>query len=179
MIYITSDHHFYHKNIIKYENRPFESLDHMHEYMIDKWNKTITKYDTVYHLGDFLFGNKEQAKAIVSQLNGKIILVKGNHDRHKSAKWWRDCGFSDVIDGGIILDEYWLLSHEPMYITETMPYINIHGHTHSMKMNGLSHYNVCVEHHDYTPIRFDSIIKFIQDGNRTSLQKDEDVQYED
>lgn len=157
MIYLTSDTHFNHKKIMEYENRPFESVEEMNKILIENWNKTVSNKDTIYHLGDFAWGNQETIKSIVNKLNGYKILIKGNHDRGHSKLWWHDVGFNDVIDGGIILEEFYLLSHEPMYMNSHMPYVNIHGHLHSNKMEGNQYYNVGVELHEYKPIIFDKI----------------------
>ena len=76
-----SDTHFGHTNIIPYCDRPFVSVEQMNRYMIQQWNSVVKKNDTVYHLGDFsLCISPEEVKDIVSQLNGNIRLVKGNHD---------------------------------------------------------------------------------------------------
>ena len=52
MIFFTSDHHFYHTNIIKYCQRPFQSVEEMNEVMVERWNAVVGKNDTVYYLGD-------------------------------------------------------------------------------------------------------------------------------
>jgi len=77
--YFTSDTHFGHKNIIGYTNRPYKSVFDMDEDIIKNWNNTISKTDLVFHLGDFSF----QSDLYVHRLNGKIILIKGNHDNNK------------------------------------------------------------------------------------------------
>ena len=53
MLYFSSDHHFFHANVIRYCNRPFGSVQEMNEALILNWNKTVTNDDIVYHLGDF------------------------------------------------------------------------------------------------------------------------------
>ncbi len=106
MIYLISDTHFNHKNIIGYENRPFDSVEEMNQQLIANWNKMISNKDTIYHLGDFASGNYDEVKTIADQLNGYKILIKGNHDRNHSKSWWHRIGFDDVIDGGIILDNF-------------------------------------------------------------------------
>jgi len=159
MIYIISDTHFNHKNIIDYSHRPFNSVEDMNAQMINNWNKVVSNKDTIYHLGDFSWGNKEFVSSIVSKLNGEKILIKGNHDKH-SAKWYRECGFDTVVNGGIILDEFYLLSHRPMFMTDDMPYVNLHGHIHQNNMEGNKYFNVSVEQTNYEPIALDKIKKF-------------------
>ena len=161
MIYLISDTHFNHKNIIKYENRPFNNIEHMNKVLIENWNNAISDKDKVYHLGDFGWGNKETITNLVSRLNGYKILIKGNHDGH-SAKWYHDAGFDDVIDGGIMLDEFYLLTHKPVYSDDVywkhhLPFINIHGHIHSEEVGTDRYVNVSVEHTEYKPILFNVV----------------------
>lgn len=66
-IWLISDTHFNHANILKFTDsrtglpvRPgFESVDHMNEHMIERWNSVVKPGDIVYHLGDVVMGNKE------------------------------------------------------------------------------------------------------------------------
>ncbi len=76
----TADHHLNHFNIIEYCNRPFKDLQEMHTCFITNWNKVVQTKDLVYHLGDFAFGGKGIIKCFVKKLNGRIIMLKGNHD---------------------------------------------------------------------------------------------------
>lgn len=80
MIHFTSDTHFFHKNIIKYSNRPYVSVNDMNEAMIANWNKQVRPTDTVFHLGDFAFATYSQMKSILGRLNGEKHLILGNHD---------------------------------------------------------------------------------------------------
>lgn len=77
-IFFTADHHFGHENIIKFSERPFESLEQMNEELIKRWNEKIGKDDTVYHLGDVSLGKPDFTKEILDRLNGNIHLIKGN-----------------------------------------------------------------------------------------------------
>lgn len=51
------------------------------QWLINKWNETVRKQDTVYFLGDFCLKNKEYAENILRQLKGKKFLIRGNHDK--------------------------------------------------------------------------------------------------
>lgn len=82
--FITSDLHFGHKNIMKFcpENRGhFESVEHMNEEMIRMWNDTVEVGDLTYILGDVAFLPAADAVKILKRLNGRKILIEGNHDR--------------------------------------------------------------------------------------------------
>ena len=93
--YITSDQHFFHKNIIDYENRPYSSVEEMNEDLITKWNSVVTDEDTVFCLGDFALSNKDNIIEIGNRLNGHKVLIKGNHD-HASNITYQKAGFEKV-----------------------------------------------------------------------------------
>lgn len=154
-VYFISDLHFGHKNIIKYENRPFSTLNEMVSHIIKKWNEVVTDNDKVFVLGDVSFLNKEATQNIVKKLKGRKILIKGNHDKGKSDSWWRDVGFSEVIKYPIFYSQFYILSHSPMYAED--PYINIHGHVHGTAPDAKNYFNVGAEKLNYTPISFDDI----------------------
>jgi len=79
--YFTSDHHFSHKNIIKYAKRPFQTVEEMNEFMIEQWNKKVGQQDQVFYLGDFSMSKAyEDIEPIIKRLNGKIYFIVGNHD---------------------------------------------------------------------------------------------------
>lgn len=79
-VHFTSDNHWFHKNIMKYSNRPFTSVEDMTQKMIKLWNKRVNPEDTVYHLGDFAFGRIEKIEELLKQLNGRKRFINGNHD---------------------------------------------------------------------------------------------------
>jgi len=145
-IYITGDHHFYHKNIIKYCNRPFESAEEMNNYMIHKWNHVVSKRDIVYHLGDFAFArNLDQVKIIKDQLKGEIILIPGNHDNiSRLRKSGINVSNSDTIIIGNLA-----LSHRPLENIEN-GFVNVHGHIHEKTTWG-KRINASVDVTDFEP----------------------------
>lgn len=84
-IFFSSDHYFGHENIIKYCNRPFNSVEKMNEEMINRWNSVVNKKDDVFYLGDFSL-SKEYIKSISQKLNGSKFIIPGNHDECHSSK---------------------------------------------------------------------------------------------
>jgi calcineurin-like phosphoesterase family protein len=95
--YIGSDFHFGHNNIMKFcpETRGhFRDINHMHHEMIRMWNDTVMPEDTVYMLGDIAFMAASHAANILRSLNGRKILVKGNHD----SKTVKDKSFAACFD---------------------------------------------------------------------------------
>ena len=168
-IYFIADTHFSDENIIRYENRPFQNAAEMNQKLITKWNSAVNDNDIIYILGDFGADNNESF--ILNQLKGKKYLVKGNHDQH-SNQYYRDAGFIEVYDKPIILNDFWILSHEPMYVNNNMPYANIFGHIHNspmFKTYSSQHYCVSVERTDYTPIAMDEVIKKVQSQNKNEM----------
>ena len=95
-IWITSDTHFNHKNIIAYESRPFASIPEMNAALIENWNKVVAPDDAVIHLGDFALGSANDLDRLVGSLNGHKFLILGNHD-HSSRHRFLDAGFEDVL----------------------------------------------------------------------------------
>ena len=81
-LFFTSDLHFGHARIIEYCNRPFTSVYEMDKALTDNWNNVIAKDDIIIIAGDFCLGGKQMWEKYLSNLNGKKILVEGNHD-HK------------------------------------------------------------------------------------------------
>ena len=163
-IYFIADTHFGEDRILRYENRPFDNARHMDDEMIKRWNKTVDIDDVVYILGDF--GAVGYEAEILSKLNGNKILVKGNHDT-KSNDEYRSYGFKEVYDCPIIIDGFWILSHDALYVNENMPYANLFGHVHNspiIKDYSKQHYCVSVERIDYTPILFDKIKKTVSEA---------------
>lgn len=165
-IYVTSDTHFNHNNIIEYCNRPFNSIEEMNETIIKNWNDTITNDDYVFFLGDFCLGNRENLIELGHKLNGHKILIMGNHDR-VSATAFKDAGFETIHKKGVIVkfDEFDItiqFSHAPKYNDELV-YPNVHGHVHDKAENDAMHFCACLEVNDYKPVLLDDIVKYFRE----------------
>ncbi len=153
-IWLISDTHFNHSNIIKYCDRPYSSTSEMDWDMVEKWNSVVKENDHVYHLGDvYMKASKGYIENLLSKLNGKKRLILGNHDngqdqilhRHfEKIMLWRN--FDKVV-----------LSHIPLR-EESIPgknRINVHGHIHQNKSPDGPYKCVCVEQINYTPINLE------------------------
>lgn len=170
MIYCIADTHFDDENIIKYESRPFTDVYDMNDSLIENINIIVKENDILYIIGDF--GNANYAKDIIKRIICKnIYLIKGNHDiMHND--YYREIGFTEVYDKPIIIEDFCILSHEPLYMNTHMPYINIYGHVHNNP--NYADYSkcgmcVCVERTNYKPISLENIIHFIK-GADTSCE---------
>lgn len=163
-IFMIADTHFGDEAILRYEKRPYVDATKMDEAMIQNWNRIVDAEDTVYHLGDFSVPEREGE--YLSKLNGHKILVKGNHDMLSNQKY-RELGFEEVYDKPVILEQFWILSHEPLYVNENMPYANLFGHVHASPLYhtySKQHYCVSVERIGYGPIAFDEIRKQVKEA---------------
>lgn len=76
----TSDLHFGHANIIRFDHRPFLDVDEMDRFLIQMWNHRVQPEDHVYILGDFCYRNKQPEEWYLRQLKGHKHLIIGNHD---------------------------------------------------------------------------------------------------
>lgn len=105
----------------------------MDEKLIEAWNAVVTPQDTVVHLGDFAFGNESQIHDIAKRLNGRIVLVLGNHDRTAASN--ARCGLQAVKSIEVRSDTglRFLCKHDPRKFTvqeaESHDFL-LHGHLH-------------------------------------------------
>ena len=153
MIYFTADTHFNHKNIIEFCRPLFDGVEEMNELLVSRWNELIGKNDTVYHLGDFGFGDCSE---IIKRLNGKKHLIIGNHE--KSALRLKG-EFEEIVQMKELSETigsacyYITLCHYPMRAWNGSHYGTWHlfGHTHGrFDTYGLS-FDVGVDTHLYYP----------------------------
>lgn len=164
-IWFHSDPHFGHKNIIKYENRPFKDTNEMDEHIIQKWNSVVKDNDLVFLLGDIFFCKAERQQYVVNRLKGRVHVIRGNHDYGVSNGKFKNTFGWDIHN--YYFFENFLLSHkpEPLINLQTIKELgihgNIHGHVHS-QIDGLDqdfYKCVSVECIDYMPIHFEEIKK--------------------
>ena len=161
-VWVTADHHFWHYRIIEYENRPFKCIDAMNNSMVGEWNDHISEDDIVFHLGDVSFGLVDDTIKLCQKLKGKKVLIRGNHDYHRTHTFWKRAGFLYVTDDPIYLGEI-VLSHEPLGL-RLLPEngINVHGHIHSkhyVEIRWHPYYrNVGVDVTGFKPVKLIDII---------------------
>lgn len=95
--YFTSDWHIGHFNCLRFDQRPFRDLDHMHSVLVNNYNSTVQEEDTCYFLGDVGLAKGDTVRSVLARLNGSTkVLVLGNHD--KGANAMRDMGFDLVLN---------------------------------------------------------------------------------
>jgi calcineurin-like phosphoesterase family protein len=156
-IWLISDTHFNHENILKFCRPEFESVSHMNETIINNWNRVVKPGDKVYHLGDVFFGSKEDFKSLWPRLNGKKRLVVGNHD---DIKFLSSGGFFSKVYMWRIFKEFdCVLTHVPINEENFRKVsLNIHGHTHEKGSPKGPYKSVCCELINYTPVNIESFV---------------------
>ncbi len=95
-------------------------------------------------------------------------MVKGNHDNW-SDDFYRSCGIAYVSKYPVVLKNFFILSHAPVWVTTGSPYYNIFGHVHNNPVYATSstnHYCVSVERlKNYAPIEIDAFKFYERDNN--------------
>lgn len=147
MNYYIADTHFGHKNILRYDNRPFSDLEQMEQTIRTLWNAAVRKNDTVYILGDFCWGKADEWLRIVRKLNGQKVLIEGNHDLSSyPAELKREFAditpYKEIVDNGKEgnLGRRVLLSHYPILFykrANNEKYYMLCGHVHTTTENDL------------------------------------------
>lgn len=198
MIWFTSDLHFGHTNILGYCDRPFDTVEEMDVAFIDRWNWVVEPDDEVWVLGDWsLGGNFQRSLGYVAGLNGRKILLPGNHDKNWKGRPKRvddsvylNAGFSRVVHGDLGVVEFQVAGHD--VLLSHFPYgpagrydhrysawhptnegkFLLHGHVHSTeKMFGPNEIHVGVDAWNYFPASEEEIGALINqaDGNDTDV----------
>jgi calcineurin-like phosphoesterase family protein len=156
--WIIADTHFFHANIGRYCSRP----DGWQDLIIENWNHFIQPKEVVFHLGDLALGKKEAAEALIPLLNGKMYLMRGNHDR-RSIAFYRALGITLVKDpyrmetaSGMQL----VFSHRPI-VPLPPGMLNLHGHIHNNPAPELGprHVNLSIEVRQYRPWKLGDVLQ--------------------
>lgn len=82
--WFTSDLHLGHVNMRKWralEDR-YATMDEFNDEVIRRFNDNVGPDDTVMILGDVCMGKMADTLPLVERLNGRKLLIPGNHDRN-------------------------------------------------------------------------------------------------
>lgn len=186
--FVTSDTHFGHARIIELCERPFPNLEAMDRELVRRWNSVVGPGDTVLHLGDLALGEREYSIGLTAELNGRKLIVPGNHDvfwshYRASAKntalnfellkgaGWEVLPeqFTAVLDGREILICHFPYagdSHGEDRYAELRPIDDgrplLHGHTHDTDHGALgSLFHVGTDAHEFTPVPMSDIRQWL------------------
>lgn len=151
MNYYISDIHLFHKNVTmegnNFDNRPFDTMNTMHDTIKTNWNERVTGSDHVYILGDLCWKHNENSISLVSQLKGNKHLIVGNHDKPSDQRYKQLFAeivnykeIDDLIDGkhyGVVLSHFpiafWNYQH--IYTRDGLEHkrwsIQLYGHVHN------------------------------------------------
>lgn len=153
-LWVWSDLHLGHGNIIRYADRPFRDVASMNEALWRNWERTVGASDTLVFVGDVAMRDAVSDatwERIRTGRGARKLLVFGNHDLTGGGDI-RVGGFDEVcsvlcVDG----DPPLAFTHLPL---REIPsgYVNVHGHTHNERPRRSAHINVSVEQLDYRPV---------------------------
>lgn len=177
-IFFISDLHLGHKNVIKFDNRPFVDINDMNVQLIKRWNSVVSTDDIVYYLGDLYLSSDKIARWFLNQINGKIYFIMGNHDKIIKIRGFNR--FEDIYEYGTeinVLDndsglnrgtngyQRIILSHYPILSWNKSHYSSwhLHGHSHGNLVKILPDYykrkvmDIGCNLINYTPISYNDI----------------------
>lgn len=196
--FITSDWHFYHKNICGEEGFEtktrghFKSVDEMNDEIIKNINQNTSPDDTIIHLGDVGLGSPTKMFEVVSRIHCNIIFINGNHDNSKLAKKLVNNGY-EVHDVGMRYKQdgkVYLLSHYPLGLGDKRVNIrNLCGHIHGEVAFGWNVLNVGVDSPEIEslnlkfgqPIKIEDAIKLVEEkwenNMRESMTEEDWIRY--
>lgn len=172
-VWVWSDLHFGHKNIIRFSNRPYPDVTTMNEHLILNFAEKVHPDDISIWVGDVSFMSDIYTNLALARCPGYKILVVGNHDFDR--KDLKELNFDEVhivypvsIDGVDLIFTHYPMDHIPE------PWINIHGHEHVAKRTASDtvHINVNCEFHDYRPIELTDIIQWAKTRVTSAERKD-------
>jgi calcineurin-like phosphoesterase family protein len=157
--FFTSDTHFGHTGIIAHCHRQFASVQEMDATLIRNWNAFVGPRDEVWHLGDFTLAGTDDAINYLNQLNGKIHLIWGNHDRNsvRSLSRWVTSDYAREIN----LDGHKLtLCHYAMRVWNQCARgaLMLYGHSHTGLPGTSQSQDVGVDAWDFRPVTLADIL---------------------
>ena len=162
-VFVISDCHFGHRNILRYRTQ-FPSIEEHDEFIMDNIASTIGKRDVLWMLGDCFFTTESlDFLRRISKMCMKVHFVIGNHDTD-SKEGLANIGtmieekLVDKIGGAFKgRGDIWF-THCPIHPDELRGRVNIHGHVHSSTIKDTRYFNACCENIDYTPRRMSECI---------------------
>lgn len=173
-LFFISDLHLGHNTLIKIGKRPFANVDEMDATILKNWNDKVPKNSNVFVAGDLSFHKPERTLELVSQLNGRLHLILGNHDRgylkflaeSKLFHSIQSDAFIKVPDSDVVRGyQYIHLYHFPVLVWDKAHYGSwmLHGHSHgNLKIDPHAQRLDCsVECWNYTPASYPEIKQVI------------------
>ena len=135
-IWVTSDLHFGHKNVLKFcpTTRPWRDVDEMNFKLKESWNNQVQENDLVIVVGDFSFMNEVDTVYTLQTLKGSKALIVGNHDMKMMDRFnfRKEFIFTRDLVSLVIKGQKYVFCHFPIYEWDSMQRgsMHIHGHCH-------------------------------------------------
>lgn len=169
MIFFTSDLHLGHEEVIAKRQRPFADVREMNEALIGNYNQRVRDDDTVYILGDLCHKlSLSEANELIARLNGRKILLRGNHDLDYDPALFEaqhDFLMEDFADRRFVMIHYALVD----WPRRKKGGIHLHGHMHESRAyneanraKGLFRYDVGVDANEYRPVSLEEVLAFYE-----------------
>lgn len=184
--FITSDIHFGHKNILKYNpasRSQYSSVDDMNEKFVINFNEQVLEEDHTYILGDIGFCKPEQTMEFLKMMNGRKTIIHGNHDRElvassifQNPEQRRLAGIiedtpykviSHVVDGvkhGIVLFHFRIAAWDGAHHGSIHFYGHEHGNGPVMETRCM---DIGVDTNNMNPYHLDSAVRMVRDRAKT------------
>jgi calcineurin-like phosphoesterase family protein len=177
--FFVADTHLRHKKILVYQpNRKYSDIDEMNEALIRNWNETVPEGATVIHHGDFAFASKAKIKEYRERLNGRIILILGNHDYYSEVVG--AFGEDNIFDSKIYRVGSQLIHscHFPMasWSDAEDGSWQLHGHYHGHKVDDTMYKRMDVgidTHPAHRPYTFKEIERYMSKRTLTPVRHPE------
>lgn len=138
-VFFTSDLHLGHEGIVAFRNKvhkqDFQSASDVDEWLLERHNARVRPQDTVWMLGDIVWGTEHLPT--LEKFNGRKRIILGNHDLERGR---------DTIDEYMkyfetvhaIKKKYGIvMSHVPIH-PESLEFrweYNMHGHIHHKELD--------------------------------------------
>ena len=178
MIWFTSDWHFGHDREFIWKPRGFTSIQEHDEALIANHNMVVAPEDDVYVLGDLMLGDNEHGLDCAKRMNGKLHIIRGNHDTDRRIELYRSLpAVVEICDAKYLRADgyHFFLSHYPSLTgnleKESLKQMtcNIFGHTHQQAQfyNDIPYMVcVCVDATCGFPLSLVGVINRMQDKAR-------------
>ncbi len=159
--FFTSDTHFGDMRVLRFDHRPFSTLDDHDAEIIRRWNARVGPGDTVWHLGDFALGpTPERTAEILDALAGEKHLIVGNNDDAATLAltgWASIAHYAECV----VEDRLLVLCHYAFRTWNGMGRgaVNLHGHSHNKLAPMPKQYDVGVDAQGFQPVTLPDILK--------------------
>jgi len=158
-LFFTADEHYGHANIIKYCDRPYETVYEMNEDIVQRHNSVVSSNDNVIHAGDFTLQGRKKAHEYIDRLNGSHIFLRGSHD------YWLPNDHQMIWEGNLCKDGFTVICHYCMRTWARSHFNSFHlyGHSHGKLAPIGKSWDIGVDNNNFYPLSVQDVIKIMDD----------------